>query len=233
MSRREQQRAETSAEIKQIARQQLGEVGASSISLRGIARQMGLSAPALYRYFPNYDALITELILDAYGSLADALITAEAAEARDDFGGRFMATLHGFRDWCLAHPQEYLLIDGSPIPNYEAPAELTSPAAQRSWRVLFSVLIEAHMAGALDLPDDFGRNLPNYDQYVAQWSEEIGVPLTVPLLHTAMAGTALLNGLLLAEVTNRFPGVAAETTLVEIELLRQRIGLPQPFDKTA
>ncbi|MFK7805667.1 MAG: TetR/AcrR family transcriptional regulator [Anaerolineae bacterium] len=229
-SRKEQRRNETIAQIKLIATQQMAEMGATNISLRGIARQMGLSAPALYRYFPNYEALITALIVDSYHSMADAIESAEGEVARDDFGGRFLAGLHAMRDWALVQPAEYMLIQGTPIPGYEGPEAITRPAAQRSWRVMFIVLIEAQAAGKLKLPAEFQRELPNYAAFSELWSEQIGVPISVPLLHVALSSAALINGLLIVEVSDRYPGVAAETTLLELDLLRKRLGLPNPFD---
>ena|SRR5450631_1763881 len=127
---RERVRVELTSEIKQVALAQLESGGGAALSLRAIAREMGMASSALFRYFRNRDALLTALIIDSYSSLADA---AEAAEARVHKGSiedRWMAICHGVRAWALAHPQEYALIFGSPIPGYAAPPGTVGPASR-------------------------------------------------------------------------------------------------------
>jgi AcrR family transcriptional regulator len=117
-------------EIKQVALAQLASGGGAALSLRAIAREMGMSSSALFRYFRNRDALLTALIIDSYSSLAEA---AEAAEARvhgRSVEERWMAICHGVRSWALAHPNEYALIFGSPIPGYAAPPGTVGPATR-------------------------------------------------------------------------------------------------------
>ena len=123
-------RAELTAEIKDQARAQLAADGAHNLSLRAIAREMGMASSALFRYFPSRDALITALIIDSYAALADA---AEAAEGRAHTRSvldRWMAICHGVRDWAVGHPHEYALIFGSPIPGYVAPPDTVAPASR-------------------------------------------------------------------------------------------------------
>jgi AcrR family transcriptional regulator len=98
--------------------------------LRAIAREMGMSSSALFRYFRNRDALLTALIIDSYSSLAEAAETAEARVHRRSVEERWMAICHGVRNWALAHPNEYALIFGSPIPGYAAPAGTVGPATR-------------------------------------------------------------------------------------------------------
>jgi AcrR family transcriptional regulator len=133
--RRERLRDATIAEIKQVARRQMAEQGTAAISLRAIAREMGMTAPAIYRYFAGRDELITALILDAYNALADAVEHATASAPADDARERLRAAALRYREWALAHPIEYQLILGNPIPGYAAPAEVTMPAARRTMRV--------------------------------------------------------------------------------------------------
>lgn len=125
-------RAELTAQIKAHALDQLATGGAPALSVRAISREMGMASSALFRYFPNRDAILTALIIDSYGALADA---AEAAEARAhaDAGtvlDRWLAICHGVRDWAVAHPHEYALIFGSPIPGYAAPPDTIAPASR-------------------------------------------------------------------------------------------------------
>ena len=127
---RERARAELTSEIKAVARRQLAEEGAGALSLRAVARELGMVSSAVYRYFPSRDELLTALIIDAYDSVADAAETAEGAVPRTDPLGRWMATCHAVRAWALANPHEYALIFGSPIPGYAAPQDTIDPAAR-------------------------------------------------------------------------------------------------------
>ncbi|MGW6985034.1 TetR/AcrR family transcriptional regulator [Streptomyces sp. NPDC054932] len=126
-----------------LARQDDGS-GASALSLNAIAKQMGMSGPALYRYFANRDELITELIRDAYRSLADAFI---AAAATNGSGGAGRPGLSGLaqvlRRWALEDPHRYFLVYGTPVPGYHAPQDVTAIASE-----LMSVLLDACTAAA-------------------------------------------------------------------------------------
>ncbi|TCC41818.1 TetR/AcrR family transcriptional regulator [Kribbella speibonae] len=122
-------RSEMSQEIKAVARRHLAADGAN-LSLRAVARDLGIVASALYRYFPSRDALLTALIIDAYDDLAAAAGTAESAVPRDDLRGRWIAVCRGVREWALAHPAEYGLIYGSPVPGYAAPPDTVEPATK-------------------------------------------------------------------------------------------------------
>ncbi|MBP2326034.1 AcrR family transcriptional regulator [Kibdelosporangium banguiense] len=122
-------RSEMNQEIKQVARRHLAAEGAN-LSLRGVARDMGIVASALYRYFPSRDALLTALIIDAYDALGTAATEAEAAVPRDNLRGRWLATCHAARTWALAHPAEYGLLYGNPVPGYSAPQETVPLAAK-------------------------------------------------------------------------------------------------------
>lgn len=143
---RERVRAELTAEITDAARRQLAEVGAAALSLRAVAREVGLVSSAVYRYFPSRDDLLTRLIIDGYDALG------AAAEAADSPGeaprARWLAVCRAVRSWALAHPHEYALLYGSPVPGYTAPPD-TVPAAARVGVVLGRILREAALSGAL------------------------------------------------------------------------------------
>jgi AcrR family transcriptional regulator len=145
-------RAALTAEITDLARDQLATVGAAGLSLRAIARELGMASSALYRYFPSRDELLTRLIIDGYDALGAAAEAADdpAAAPRD----RWLATCRAVRHWALAHPHEYALLYGSPVPGYRAPQD-TVPAATRVGAVLGRVLGDAARAGAL--PQAGGR----------------------------------------------------------------------------
>ena len=127
---RERVRRELTSEIKVVALAQLAAGGGSALSLRAIAREMGMASSALFRDFPSRDALLTALIIDTYGSLADAAEAAEARVHERPVGERWMAICHAVRDWAISHPHEYALIFGSPIPGYAAPQDTIAPASR-------------------------------------------------------------------------------------------------------
>ena len=163
---RERARAELTREIKEEARRQLAEVGAHGLSLRAVARELGMVSSALYRYYPSRDDLLTALIIDAYnaaGSAAeDAIAAAPAADAR----ARWAAACQAIRAWALAHPHEYALIYGSPVPGYRAPEATIGPAAR--------------------IPLAFARVLRESKPA----ARDLGAPSRIPPAGTAQAGTA-------------------------------------------
>jgi AcrR family transcriptional regulator len=218
-TRRERVRAETTTEIKDVALQQMAEQGAASLSLRSIAREMGMSAPALYRYFPNRDALVTALIVDAYNSLADALQTANDGQESGDYNGRFHAVTHAYREWALSHRAEYALIYGTPIPGYEAPRDETVMPAARTNLVIGYILNEAQQAGKLTIPEAYFNVSPDLqavlDELAAMIPEEnvlaAGVLLTIYIF-------SRLHGLVWGELDEHFaPKIADSGELFEIE----------------
>jgi AcrR family transcriptional regulator len=126
---RERARAELTREIKEEARRQLASVGANGLSLRAVARELGMVSSALYRYYPSRDDLLTALIIDAYNALGDtaeqAIGTTPGPSVR-----RWLAACHAIRDWAVARPHEYALIYGSPVPGYRAPEATIEPAGR-------------------------------------------------------------------------------------------------------
>jgi len=125
-------RAELTAEIKDTARRHMAEQGSAALSLRAIARELGMVSSAIYRYFPSRDDLLTALIVDAYDAVAEVAEQADAAAQRRGVGTRWVAVAGAIRDWAAAHPAEYGLIYGSPVPGYQAPADTIAPALRVS-----------------------------------------------------------------------------------------------------
>jgi AcrR family transcriptional regulator len=140
-------RAEMVDEIKRAARRHLAADGAN-LSLRAVARDLGMVSSAIYRYFPSRDELLTALIIDAYDALGAATEAAAAAADRADLVGRWRAVGHGIRDWAVANPHEYALIYGSPVPGYAAPVDTIGPAS-RPTIVLGAILADGVASGAL------------------------------------------------------------------------------------
>ncbi|MEV6880162.1 TetR/AcrR family transcriptional regulator [Amycolatopsis sp. NPDC051128] len=201
---RERARAELTQEIKDEARRQLADGGAHGLSLRAVARELGMVSSALYRYFPSRDRLLTDLIVDAYNAIGEAAETADPGTG--DLRERWLAIWEGTRGWARAHPHEYALIYGSPIPGYEAPQDTVAPAG----RVAFA------LAGVL--ASDELRPLPD-------------APLPPVLHRQAKAVTDALGARMPPETVVRL--VAAWTQLfgaISFELFGQYVGSVDPPD---
>lgn len=139
-------RAALTDEIKQAAKRQIAGAGAAGISLRAIARELGMVSSALYRYYSSRDELLTAVIVDAYSDVAAA--AEQAVREPGEFVARWVAMASGIRDWARAHPHDYALIYGSPVPGYRAPAE-TIPAAARVALVPMGLLEEGFRSGQI------------------------------------------------------------------------------------
>lgn len=135
-------RAEMTRRIVDTAREHLATDGAAGLSLRAVARDVGLVSSAVYRYVPSRDDLLTLLIIDAYDALGAAAEREEALVPRDDLVGRFRAVARAVRRWAFEHEHEYALIFGSPVPGYRAP-ETTIPPAARVPGLLIGVIRDA------------------------------------------------------------------------------------------
>ncbi|MFC9254294.1 TetR/AcrR family transcriptional regulator [Amycolatopsis thailandensis] len=156
---RERARAELTREIKDEARRQLAEVGALGLSLRAVARELGMVSSALYRYFSSREELLTALIIDAYDAVG------EAAEAADDPKKasleRWESIWFAVRAWAKARPHEYALIYGSPIPGYQAPQDTVTPAGRVAF-ALVAVLRDANLRVETEvgeMPDELRHQL--------------------------------------------------------------------------
>lgn len=141
-------RAELLADVSRIARSHLAESGASELSVRAIARELGLASSALYRYFPSRDALLTKLIIEAYDELGETVEATHRQVERPDLAGRFRAVCHGVRGWARANPHEFALIYGSPVAGYAAPDDTIDPAL-RVARVLIDLAADIDPSGIL------------------------------------------------------------------------------------
>lgn len=150
---RERARQELVAAIKSAATRQLAEVGAPALSLRAVARELGMASSALYRYFASRDALLTALIIDAYAAVGAAAeqADAQAAATGSDPGRRWLAVCRAVRRWALASPHSYALVYGSPVPGYAAPQDTIEPAIRVS-RVMAGIVMTALEDGTLRPP---------------------------------------------------------------------------------
>ncbi|MGW4063130.1 TetR/AcrR family transcriptional regulator [Amycolatopsis sp. NPDC004747] len=216
-------RSEMHQEIKETARRRLAAEGAN-LSLRAVARDMDIVPSALYRYFPSRDALLTALILDAYEGLGTAAEDAEAALPRDDLRGRWLAVCHAVRSWALAHPAEYGLLYGSPVPGYAAPPETVAPASK-------VVLLLAAIVG--DLPEKAsppGGPLPGPVRAdLRRLIDEVATELPEERLDRALLAWTHLFGQVNFEVFHRLDDMVrarAEYFDHHMNLLADLAGLP-------
>lgn len=157
--------------IKDTAWKQIAEFGASALSLRAIARELKITAPAIYNYFPDRDALVTALIYDAYVTFGDAQIAARDSVPETDLVGRLKTTGRAYREWALKYPQRFRLIFGTPIPGYSAPYEKTFPVAVRSLAVLVHVMEAIRAAGRLKVKFDDVEMNPEQQMMFEQWKQ--------------------------------------------------------------
>ena len=147
---RAENRAEQTRAILDRARAQLAEVGPAALSVRQIARDVGMVSSAVYRYFPSRDELLTALIVEAYDELGEAVEQADAGvRRRADLGRRFLAVCHAIHDWARANPHQYALLYGSPVPGYVAP-DTTVTSAGRISGAFLRLAQESESAG--DVP---------------------------------------------------------------------------------
>jgi len=145
---RDRARAELTAEIKATARRHLAEQGSSALSLRAVARDLGMVSSAVYRYFPSRDELLTALIIDAYAAVGEAAASGDGTRRRTDLPGRLLAIARAIRGWAVENPAEYALVYGSPVPGYQAPVDTIAPAAEVTL-VFLRLIVDAHEAGRL------------------------------------------------------------------------------------
>ncbi|MEV7206076.1 MULTISPECIES: TetR/AcrR family transcriptional regulator [unclassified Streptomyces] len=206
---RERYRTQVRAEIKEHAWEQIATAGASALSLNAIAKRMGMSGPALYRYFDGRDELITELIRDAYRSQADTFRA--AAESGADLAG----LAHALRAWALDDPQRYFLIHGTPVPGYHAPGDITEIAAET-----MTVIVDA--CAALPSP---GGTAGAFDAHLdghRQWAGDHPAP--APALHRALSFWSRLHGVLSLELAGQFTGMGFDPALLFEAELKDLLG---------
>lgn len=205
-------------EIKDAARRQLATEGAN-LSLRAIARELGMVSSALYRYFASRDDLLTALIIDAYNAIGEVGERADDTIAdRLDLTCRWLTVAHAWRGWALANPAEYALIHGSPVPGYAAPQDTVGPASRR-FLLIAAIIRDGQKSGALApsggaLAPSGGLLAPSggvLGPAHAPLATSGGTPIPAPLL-------AELNGVAAALGVEADAGLTARALLAVTEL---------------
>jgi len=189
--------------IKEAAWKQISESGAPALSLRAIARELKITAPAIYNYFPRRDDLVTALIVDAYNSLADAQESVLLGISEDERAERLSMLGFAYREWAVKYPQRYQLIFGTPIPNYHAPDELTLPAAARGLVPLINAIRALFAAGDLRT-EKLAKMTPKLESMLTAWQQFEGGS-DPEVLYLALVIWSRVHGLVTLEIGNQIP----------------------------
>jgi AcrR family transcriptional regulator len=193
--------------IVDTAWKQIAEFGAPALSLRAIARELTISAPAIYNYFPSRDDLVTALIIDAYTSFGDSQLAARDAVPASQSTERLKAIGVAYRTWAHTHPQRYQLIFGTPIPGYEAPLMEVLPSAARSLSALVSVVEQIRAAGKLTVRT-FPQVKAEYKVSFETW-KKFGGDVDMLSMSVAMIIWSRVHGLVSLEIANNLPPFGA------------------------
>jgi AcrR family transcriptional regulator len=209
--RRDRLRTATVAEIKDLAWAQIAESGAASLSLRAIARNMGMTSSALYRYFESRDQLLAALSREGFASLADALEAAEAAflarpaRQQEAPGLRFLEVVRAYREWALSHPTEYALIFGTPIPGFDEHGPEAKEEMFRGVAVLFRTIIGGLQSGAVKPPPILADVLPSLRPKLRAWNCSVDQDLSDDTLAACMFAWTHIHGAISLELFGRLP----------------------------
>jgi len=217
-TRREERRAQTVQEIKALAMEQISSGGPDAVSLSGIVREMSMSPAAVYRYFENRDALLADLVVDAYNDFADSL--AAIAAVSDSEADRLIGVLNGARTWALAHPNSYRLIFQTNIGSGQHLApERTVPAASRSMAVIVDALGAAR-AGSSSTPgpesSPVERAAPSaLDEEARTWGDRAGWSSSPPqILQLALLSWTRLHGIISLELGGHLAATGVDPTIL-------------------
>lgn len=231
---RELARARTEAEIIRLGREQLASVGPANLSLRAIARELGIVSSAIYRYVRSREELLTLLIIDGYTSLGEEVDQAVAAVPKTDHRGRFFALGHAVRRWALGEPARYGLLYGTPVPGYDAPGERTTGPGTRVVVTLADIAEQAWCDGALSLPQQ--NVAASLGQDLAAVVEQLQLSAPPELVRQVALVWAALFGCVSFEVFGQYgqgtfadPAALFEAQLGQLARLLGLLGLGEEF----
>jgi len=193
-----------------------------------VARDLGITAPAIYNYFPRLDDLITALIVDTFTDLAIAMETARDETQSETSIPKIEAMLFAYRRWAIEHPVDFQLIYGNSIPGYEAPAELTSPLALRPFFGIFQLYAQAVQTGEIAVPHEYTGVPAPIAEYLIFWRGYTEVNIPDELICMLMTGWARIHGLVMLELfhhTQPVIGDAGALYRYEIRAFHTRLGV--------
>jgi len=213
--------------IKETAWRQISREGAAALSLRAIARELKITAPAIYNYFPSRDDLVTALIVDAFTSLGDSQKDSIKSVSASRSQTRLSTLGLAYRNWALTYPQRYQLIFGTPIPGYEAPADITLPAAAWALIPLIETLQELYHAYKLRV-ENLAKLTPALKSMLGAWQEfvkESGSEVHIEVLYLAFVIWSRVHGLVTLELGNQIPSFITDPGEIfrrEIETIQKQ-----------
>jgi AcrR family transcriptional regulator len=200
---RERYRMQVRGEVKQAALRQLAQSGPDGVSVSAIGKELGFSGPALYRYFTGRDELLTELVIDAYNDLADALRAAAGRTPGQDPRRRLETLARAYRSWALAQPHRYRLLYGPPVPGYDAHARRLVAASQASMNELLIVMHELGDNGAPETALPLATQLTTWAR-----AHEPGIEAAAAL--RAVLTWSTLHGLVSLEISGNFASMGLD-----------------------
>jgi len=215
--RRKRLHEATREEIKEAAWQQIAKDGAAALSLRAIAKQLDLTSPALYHYYPNRDALVNDLVADAFNLLASSVEQACVSLPPNEHAKRFLAIGAAYSDWAQTYPQRYVLIFGAPIPNYQPSMNSILPASNRALGVLVQVIGEAWNAGEIHLPDYYQELTPLLTTQLEDWRQKTGIVYPVQVIYLALVAWCRIHGIVSLGLRQQFPPIADAADVFQLE----------------
>ena len=207
---RQRFRAQIREEIKQAALRQLAQSGPAGVSVNAIGKELGVSGPALYRYFTSRDELLTELVIDAYNDLAAALGAAINHTPNRPPRRRFDALARAYRAWAQAQPHRYRLLFGPPLPGYDAHAERLISASKASMDLLVETLPNHRNTSPLP---------PGLADQLSEWAQNRGVQADPANALRAILTWSRLHGFITLEIAGNYASMGIDPDqLFETEL---------------
>lgn len=218
----------TADRIKSTAWAQMALHGTAGLSLRGIARQLSVTAPAIYNYFPRLEDLITALIVDAFTALAETMEATDASVTSERSYDKIVALCLAYRRWAIEHPVHFQLIYGNPIPGYSAPAEITIPLARRPFLGMFRWFVRGYETGELGIPDEYQDVPPPMAERMAAWKEVSGIEMPDALVVLLMSGWSRIHGAVMLELFGHIQPLVGEGPdffRLEVEAFARHLGM--------
>lgn len=230
--------------IKRTARELMREHGTSGISIRAIARELGMTAPALYYYFENMDALITVLIVDGFNGIADAMEAASITHADAHPADRLLQVLLAYRQWAIDNPADFQLLYGNPIPGYHAPREVTVPAVIRGFVTIILSLQAVLDTGEVEIPaymlalptvveQTYFSIITNVNETTPEQRDVISV-VSVEAMILGIHGWSQMHGLIMLEIFEHLQPVVGDTEVYfrhQMLIMFRSMGLTYTFNK--
>jgi AcrR family transcriptional regulator len=228
LSRRDRRKQETTDDIKATARRQLADGGPAGISLRGIARDLGMTASAVHYYFPSRQALLDALIVDGFGSLAVALRSSYDQASALSPDERCLAVYRAHRSWALQHPSEYLLLYGHTGGAARSGNRQAQQAMSNVVAVLFAMMRNAVADGDVDTERMEAATPAPLREQLASWREAMGGIGDLPdgALAACMIGYAQLHGAITLELAGHVPPQLTDrSALFDLQMAQTAVAL--------